>query len=152
MSLYLVQHGEAFTKNEDPERRLTEKGISDTKRIAKVASGYEIKVTKVCHSGKKRAKQTAEIIASYLGVDEINIREGLLPNDDVIKFSENLKDKENIMIVGHLPFLGKLTSYLISGTTENHLIKFQKGGIVCLTRYSEIGSSIIKWSLMPKIN
>jgi len=35
------------------------------------------------------------------------------------------------MIVGHLPFLEKLTSYLVTGDEEELVLQFPTAGIVC---------------------
>jgi phosphohistidine phosphatase len=66
MALYLVQHSKSRPKSEDPEKGLSPEGKSDTDRIAKVARGYSVRASKILHSGKKRARETADIIASVL--------------------------------------------------------------------------------------
>lgn len=151
MSLYLVQHGKCFSEDEDPERSLTEEGISEVRRIAEVARNYSIKVSIIKHSGKKRAFQTAKILNDVLkpskGIEKIS---NINPGDDVSIVAKDLKSNEDIMIVGHLPHLEKLTSYLITGSAEKRVFKFQNGGIICLDMDFE--SWIIKWSLMPKID
>ncbi|MBT4364970.1 MAG: hypothetical protein HOD17_10835 [Desulfobacteraceae bacterium] len=55
------------------------------------------------------------------------------------------------MIVGHLPFLDRLTSFLITGSVDKSVFKFQNGGIVCLIKEPENDSWVIKWALMPDI-
>lgn len=152
MALFLVQHGKNLPKEVDPDPELSAQGVSDVKRIAEVAKGYNVHVSNIGHSGKKRALMTAEIFASALspknGVLEVN---GIAPLDDVIAFSKTINSSENRMFVGHLPFMERLTSYLITGSQEKPVFKFQNGGIVCLERYPELESWAIKWSLMPKI-
>lgn len=61
MALFLVQHGLSSPREIDPEKGLSEQGTSQVKRIAQVAAGYGVAVSRICHSGKKRARQTAEI-------------------------------------------------------------------------------------------
>ncbi len=152
MSLYLVQHGKSLPKEADPEKGLSEEGLAEVRRIAGVAAGYGVKVDKISHSGKKRARQTAEIFAAFLkpenGVDQIK---GIDPLDDAALFSANLSAQENRMLVGHLPFMERLTAYLIIGATEPPPFKFQNGGIVCLDRLADTRRWIIKWALMPNI-
>ena len=63
MKLYLVQHGEAEPKEANPERPLTEKGLSDVKKAASLLANSVLKVDMILHSGKKRAEQTARTIA-----------------------------------------------------------------------------------------
>lgn len=152
MALYLVQHGKSLSKNVDIHEGLSEEGIVEVKRIAGVAAQYGINVSKILHSGKTRARQTAQIFASSLNVrNEIEETEGIKPLDDVVRFAENINASDNIMLVGHLPFLEKLTSYLVVGSDEKSVFKFQNGGIVCLDKEPDSQSWIIKWALMPNI-
>ena len=69
MALFLVQHGISAHKEIDPEKGLTDHGKTETERIAGVAKGYGIRVARIIHSGKKRARQTAEILQNILAVD-----------------------------------------------------------------------------------
>ena len=152
MSVYLVQHGKSLPKEEDLEKGLSEKGIKDVTRIAKVAKESGISVSCIKHSGKKRARQTAEIFSSALnpegGIQEIS---GLNPVDEVRAFSSNLRSKENIMYVGHLPFMERLSSYLICGDEDNPVFKFQNGGIVCIDKDEDSEKWAIKRTFMPDI-
>jgi len=152
MALYLVQHGKSLPKEIDPGKGLSEEGIAEVQRIAQVAAGYGCKVTQIRHSGKKRARQTADIFASHLnpqhGVTDIG---GINPMDDVPAFAANLPVEDHLMLVGHMPFMERLTAYLIIGAIEPAVFKFQNGGIVCLDRHPDTGKWIIKWALMPNI-
>lgn len=152
MALYLVQHGQSLSKDVDPEQGLSEAGIAETKSIADVARGYRVKVSLIKHSGKKRARQTAEIFAEALdpaeGVAEVS---GLKPLDDVGAAAAGLDATADIMLVGHLPFMERMTSFLITGSTDKPIFRFQNSGIVCLEKDSESGSWVIVWTLMPNI-
>lgn len=152
MVLYLVQHGKNLPKDVDPQKGLSQEGLSEVQKIADVAAQYGVKVSKIYHSGKTRAEQTAKIFASGLnaekGIDEVD---GMKPLDDVAAFAKKIESEENIMLVGHLPFMEKLTSYLVTGKDEYPLFKFQNGGIVCLHKDPDSSRWIIKWSLMPDI-
>lgn len=151
MALYLVQHGKAMTKEMDPEKGLSEEGRSEVQRIAEVASRYGIKPSEIRHSGKKRARQTAEIFASILEPDgEVEEMAGLKALDDPMALAPDLDNGDNLMLVSHLPFLEKLTSGLVAGLPEVKVFKFQNGGIVCLDR-DEDNSWFIRWTLMPRI-
>jgi phosphohistidine phosphatase len=152
MALFLVQHGKSLPKEADPDKGLSEEGIAEVRRIADVAKGYGVQVSCIRHSGKKRALQTAEIFAAALNPKEgIQESSGINPLDDVSAFADTAGSEENLMLVGHLPFMEKLTSYLITGSVEPPVFKFQNGGIVCLDKYPGGRSWVIKWSLMPTI-
>jgi len=152
MSLYLVQHGRCLSKSEDPDQSLSDWGIGQVERIAGVAKNYNINVSSIEHSVKKRARQTAEIMAAALnppgGVRE---KTGLKPMDDIEAVATRLDPGEDIMLVGHLPFMERLACLLTTGKAEHTVIKFQNGGIVCLDRELEKETWHIKWALMPEI-
>ncbi len=153
MTLYLVQHGKSFSKNQDPEQGLTETGIDEVKLIAQVAKGYRVPVDTIFHSEKKRAAQTAELFSAALQSDK-NIQQisGIKALDDVQSFAATLTNAGNTMYVGHLPFMEKLTSCLVAGSIDLTVLKFQNGGIVCLEQNSDNGTWFIKWTLMPNIS
>jgi phosphohistidine phosphatase len=152
MALYLVQHGKSLPGEVDPERGLSEEGRSETHRIADVARGYGVRVTIIRHSGKKRARQTAEIYASALQPESgTGETEGLNPLDDVTSLAGTLGSGGDVMYVGHLPFMERLTSFLITGNPEMPVFSFQNSGIVCLNKDPETQQWTILWTLMPKI-
>jgi phosphohistidine phosphatase len=153
MNLYLVQHAEAKQKEEDPERSLSNKGWADIRKVAAfVAAHSNIKVDNIFHSGKTRTQQTAEVLAEYLnparGVEE---SEGLQPLDDPSTWAERLAViEEDIVLVGHLPHLNKLSAYLICQNPDKTVIDFQMGGVVCLGK-DESGTWSIRWMVIPQI-
>lgn len=151
MALFLVQHGKNLSKDVDPEKGLSDEGKNVVKKIAGRAKEYGLIVSAIKHSGKKRAQETAEIFAGYLeprgGVEEMA---GLAPLDDVTKL--DFKAAENLMLIGHLPFMEKLASYLITASSDRPpVVKFQYGGIVCLDRDAETGSWFIQGTVFPRI-
>ena len=152
MSLYLVQHGKSLPEEIDPERPLSDEGKKTVDSIARKAAENNIPVSGIVHSGKTRARQTAEIISAYVK-PESGIRKstGLNPNDDVTSIASQVSSSKNIMLVGHLPFMERLVSYLITGTTDKTVVKFQNGGIVCLDQEPEKGSWYVKWMLIPEM-
>ena len=153
MALFLVQHGKCLSKDIDPNRGLSEAGRADVTRIAETASAYNVHVSRILHSGKLRAAQTAEIIARILKVETIRSIDGIKPLDDVIAFAKTLPDhQDNTMLIGHLPFMERLAAFLITGSYENPVFQFQNGGIVCLDKYPETGRWVIKWALMPVVS
>lgn len=152
MTIYLVQHGKCLSKAQDPEKGLSEQGFDDVRRIAQVASNYGIVVDEILHSGKKRALQTAEIMADALGPPKkVRAVSGINPLDDVSSYAETLAISSQCMIVGHLPFLEKLAAYLVTGQVQNPIFQLQNGGILCLGYYDDSQQVVVKWALMPYI-
>ena len=106
-------------------------------------------ITKIFHSGKKRAEQTAIIMKDYIN-PAFGIAQSVRidPNDDIFYALDLIEQTENIMIVGHLPFLEKLVSHLVTGDQETEVMKFPTAGMVCLDKDSK-GKWNIKWKLFP---
>jgi phosphohistidine phosphatase len=152
MTLYLVQHGQSQSKDVDPDQGLSEKGVAETEHIAGVAKNYQINVGQILHSVKTRARKTADIFASALkptgGVKEV---EGLKPMDDVAAFAAFINPDTNTMLVGHLPFMERMASYLVTGSLDKPIFKFQNSGIVCLNKDPNSESWVMVWTLMPRI-
>lgn len=153
MALYLVQHGKSLPQALDPEQGLSPEGFADTRRIAAVAASYGVRPALIRHSGKKRAMQTAEIMAqALLGEKSQTVpAQGMGPLDDAAEVANTLEPGDNVMMVGHLPFMERLTGFLIAGSAERVVFKFQNGGIVCLDRNPDSRWWFIKWALMPRI-
>jgi phosphohistidine phosphatase len=152
MLLYLVQHAEAKSEQEDPSRGLTMKGLADVKKVADFISGLDIKVKKICHSGKTRSMQTAHVLADFIqSEDGVEPAKGLAPMDDPGAWSTLLDDeKNNVMLVGHLPHLGRLSSLLLCGDREKKLIDFTMGCVVCLKK-SDDGIWSVEWMITPEV-
>ena len=152
MAVYLVQHGISLSKDVDPEKGLSKEGITDVERIAGVAKNYQIPVSRIEHSGKQRARQTAEIFACALTPGRTpEAQDGLNPLDDVTAIADRLYSMENLMLVGHLPFMERLTAYLVTRSMERIVFRFQNGGILCLDHDPGASTWYIKWTLMPHI-
>ena len=150
MFLYLSQHAEARNKEEDPERNLTEKGHLDIEAVAHHLKRLNIEVQQIFHSGKTRAQSTARVLAQHLQPSAgLTAAPGLAPLDDPEIWAERVADlKENILLVGHLPHMGKLAALLMSGDKNRKLINFQMGSVIQLRRM-EPGQWALDWMIVP---
>ncbi len=151
MFVYLVQHADAKKEEVDPLRLLSEKGLQDIKKVASYMLQLNIKVYKIFHSGKLRAKQTAEVLSENLkptkGITEVG---GLAPLDDAEIWVERLKGMtDDIILVGHLPHLDRLASLLLCGNADKNVVSFKMAGIVCIKR-NDIGEWSLQWTLTPE--
>ncbi|MCM8596151.1 phosphohistidine phosphatase SixA [Accumulibacter sp.] len=138
-SLYLVQHGEAVPETVDPERPLTAAGRSSVEQVATWAKRHGLQVDEIRHSGKLRAAQTAAILAAKLHPPRgVSVHPGLGPKDDVRPLARALATHSgSLMIVGHLPFLTRLSGFLLAGDSERALVDFRYAGLVGLTHDAE---------------
>ena len=151
MPLYLVQHGHSLDKDDDPERGLCDQGLEEVTYVADLARSKGVQIDHVFHSSKKRSVQTAQIFWEELlsTAGSLSLLEGLEPDADVESLAATLHAADNHMLVGHLPFMEQLVSFLITGSTDRPVVKFQRGGIVCLDQLPDEGDWYIRNLLFP---
>ena len=142
MSLYILQHGEAVPKEIDPERPLSEHGNRDIRILARHMQNMGVQLGNVFHSGKLRAEQSARLIAETLSPEIQPVQtEGLNPNDDPAVIIGDIEQlNENILIATHMPFVSRLCSTLLTGTTEAEFASVP-GTLFCLEKAED------KWRL-----
>jgi phosphohistidine phosphatase len=135
MNLFLVRHGEAVSESVDPERPLSEQGIEQVRSVAQKLKKSGVIVAAIYHSSKKRAQQTARIISEIINPQAALVqKEGLLPNDSIKTICEEIKlHSDDIMIVGHLPFLGILAEQLLDYPPDSGQISFSVASALWLT-------------------
>jgi len=150
MKLYLVRHGEATTEEINPEKPLTEKGEEQIRKITCVLENLDVKISALWHSSKRRARESAQILSKGLKVeDKLEQKSGLNPNDPVEPFKQNILEfKQDLMIIGHLPFLAKLAEVFLMAKTSEEIVTFPPGGVVCL-EITENQLAKVSWSVMP---
>lgn len=135
--LYILQHGEAVSKNENPDRPLSDKGRLDIQRLAENIFNDGMNIKRVLHSDKLRAEQTARIIADQLGPTiNLELCSTVKPNSNVDEFIEEQSLEKrmtegNLMIVSHMPFVSNLCSTLLTGSVEVKF-DFSPGSLACL--------------------
>jgi len=152
MRIYLTQHGLAVPKDVDPDRPLSEQGREDAQRLADFLDKAGIQVGQALHSGKTRAEQTAAILAeALLPEGQPQAHAGLGPNDPLEKLSPEIAFwSVDTLIVGHLPYLGRLASLLLASNPDRPLLAFQPGGMACLEKGAE-GRWVLAWMLRPEL-
>lgn len=148
MNLYLVQHGEAKSEEQDPERPLTAKGRKEAGSVAMQLAGAGVKPFEIFHSQKLRAVQTADIFSSHFHIRAVEM-EGLKPNDDPKIARDFVQSQEkDIMLVGHLPHMDKLASLIVTGNENADIVAFRMAGAVCLVKEEKWR---VGWMLTPEL-
>jgi phosphohistidine phosphatase len=156
MDLYLMQHGEATTEAENPDRPLTGAGRAVVERVSARARAAGVHVGVCVHSGKLRAEETARLFVGQLG-DPVDVvaRAGLAPKDAVAPTSQWLRtmtEYDVIAVIGHLPFLDRLASLLVAGDEETQVVRFRMGGLVKLEPKDEGEGFVVAWVLPPELS
>ncbi len=150
--LYLVQHGEAVAKETDPERPLTDRGAGDVDSMGAFLAGAGVPVATIFHSGKLRAEQTADILAEHVTptrppetMDDIGATD---PTDNIA--DELSQWSDGIMLVSHMPFVGRLTGRLTTGDEHRPLAAFLPGSVAALEHTGDDGW-VVAWMLRPEL-
>jgi phosphohistidine phosphatase len=152
MRLYLVQHGDALPEQVDPERPLSAEGRRDVEAVARLLASAGTRAVRVAHSGKLRARQTAEGLAAALAPAAVlEIMTGLNPNDPVEPVARRVAGwTSDTILVGHLPFMGRLMARLVVGHEHAPVAAFVPGSVVCLEQ-GEAGRWAIAWMVPPEL-
>jgi phosphohistidine phosphatase len=152
MRLYLVQHGEAVDKRVDPERPLSDRGVADVEGLAAFLARSGVRAERVMHSGKRRAEQTAQRLAAAVAPGVEAEENGLLgPDDNPAAFDWQSESWEgDALVVGHLPFMGRLVAHLVLEDERRPVAAFTPGTAVCLER-GEDGHWQVLWMIRPEL-
>jgi phosphohistidine phosphatase len=152
MKLFLVQHGEACAKAVDPDRPLTDRGRADVGRLADFLLKAGVRAERVIHSGKLRARQTAERLGDAIAPGVALEASGLInPNDNPKAFDWQSESWDrDTLVVGHLPFMARLVSHLVTGDEDRPVSAFQPGSVVCL-EHDEDARWLVAWMIRPEL-
>jgi phosphohistidine phosphatase len=153
-SLYLVRHGQPVTEIVDPERPLSDTGHAQIKKLAAVLADITGEVDLICHSGLKRSEETAEILAAAVRPRSgVRWCPGLKPEDPPARFLADLEaeDFQRVMVAGHLPFLGRLSSLLLTGQEQPEVVGFSMGAAAFLELAEGSAQWTLRWMIDPTI-
>ena len=115
MRLFLVHHGDAVGPEVDPRRPLSPTGSEAVERLAATAAKKGAQPSVVWHSGKLRAKQTAEIFwRACNALAEFSATRDLQPDDPPAWMRDRLRhEPRDVMLAGHYPHLPGLLRLLV---------------------------------------
>ncbi len=147
MQFYLVQHGLALDKAENPERPLSPAGERQTRTIAAQLAAVGVDLQRIYHSGKTRARQTAELFAAALDHPPVAEHEYLNPADDPTLLLPHLSSR--CLYVGHLPHMEKLVSLLLGGNVDTRPVRFANSAVMCVGR--DDAEFYLDWVLKPAL-
>jgi phosphohistidine phosphatase len=133
--LYLAHHGDAVDAVVDPQRPLSSAGREHVERLARLAAARGVTPDAVWHSGKLRAKQTAEVFWRACNpLAELKVVRGLQPTDPAEWLHDLVAgDPRAILCVGHFPNLQRVLTRLLTGR-DDPPADFPPHGLVALER------------------
>jgi phosphohistidine phosphatase len=161
MNLYILRHAIAAphgSAGNDHDRPLTPEGIRKMRSIAKaMREELGLAFDLILSSPFLRAKQTAEIVAKEFNAKRaLKYSDHLTPNGSAKELIHTLRSQhasaENVVLVGHEPYLSQLISTLAGGTPD-FAVNLKKAGLAKLTveslRHGRCAQ--LDWLLTPRL-
>jgi len=144
--LYLVHHGEAVGPDVDPRRPLSARGREQAERVAAEAAARGARPAVVWHSGKLRAKQTAEAFWRACNpLAEFAATRDVQPDDPAQWIRDRLRaETRDIAIAGHFTHLPRLIALLLGGVED-----FPLHGAVALATEDDGETWKEVWRILP---
>lgn len=157
MEIFILRHGDANSDSkkiiEDSKRTLTDAGIKEIENVSRFFEEFDISIDHVFSSPLKRARQTSEIIlknqkkAKFTELAELK-PEGIA-GDVCKKITKH--SGSTILIVGHMPLLANIISYI---TSQNQIEVSLKTGGLGKIKTRSVESHLqgqLEWLLTPKL-
>jgi phosphohistidine phosphatase len=142
-----MQHALAYSAEENSERPLSPTGIDQAKAAARGIKRLGLNFDLIIASPKRRAQQTAALIAegARFPYSDILTAEAILPDrlpQDLFALLQKESTDSHILVVGHLPHLAKLASDLLRGGE----LLIENAGLSCFD-VVELGSARLEFHL-----
>lgn len=157
MNIYLVRHGDAEKSSmnkRDSERELTPEGKIITKAASAAWKNLIPEIDLIISSPYIRAYQTAEIIASVLGVKNQIVKDKKLSpgsnTESLVEIAQNYSSG-NIMFVGHQPDFSEHLANLVSGSGA--YFEFRKSAVagIAFSNKVKLGRGTLMFLIPPDV-
>ncbi len=154
MEIYLMQHGLAMLKDQDPEEGLSSDGKAVIHAGGKALKKMGVDFDAILSSPKKRSKQTAAIMARETGFPVEKIVEtkrvkAMTPPEETLEALSELSAVRCVLVAGHLPSVAEVASFLLTQGSKV-VVQFEMGGC-CRIDVNELcaGAGCLRWFLLP---
>jgi phosphohistidine phosphatase len=147
--VYLVHHGDAVPPHVDHRRPLSPLGREQAARVAEAAAQHGAKPAAIWHSGKLRARETAEAWLRIVNpLAAFHAVRGLQPDDDPESIAAALAaETDDIAVASHMPLLPALLHRLTTGQRDRMSASFPLNGCVALERDGD--RWVERWRVTP---
>lgn len=159
MNLYFLRHGKACERSPqwrpDSTRPLTREGEEKTLDVARGLQNLDLSFDLILSSPYARALRTAEIVAEVFKSKKIFESANLTPGADlnalIGEINENHRGVNDLLLVGHEPFMSKMISMLLAGT-DSLSIELRKAGCCHLqtAKLAPEQCASLQWMATPR--
>lgn len=161
MKLYILRHGDAVPygdpRYKEDARPLTPKGLQRTKQLAHALREMEISFDAILSSPFTRARETADIVARGLRLEEkVKLCGDLKPSGDMGELVHAINmirpTPKEVLLVGHEPFLSGFISLLCTGGLNLPVVV--KKGALCRMDVGLLTCgkcATLEWLVQPRV-
>ncbi|MBW1796268.1 MAG: phosphohistidine phosphatase SixA [Deltaproteobacteria bacterium] len=154
MEIYLMQHGPAMPKDQDPEEGLGPEGKDRIHASGQALKKMGVVLDAILSSPKKRSKETAAIVAEEVGfplekIIETKKVKAMASPDETLEALSELSGAERVLVAGHLPSVAEVASFLLTEGSRA-AVQFEMGGC-CRIDVDDLPthSGRLRWYLTP---
>jgi phosphohistidine phosphatase len=146
MFVYLAHHGHAVGPEVDTQRPLSSRGRDQVQSLSRLAAERAVRPEVVWHSGKLRARQTAEAYWSACNpLADFSASRWMQPGDPP-RLADLLEvESRDVLLAGHMPHLDRLRRRLVGDSDAG--APFPMNGLVAVERTQEGWRE--RWRLAP---
>jgi phosphohistidine phosphatase len=163
MNLYLMRHADAGVPRENPvldaKRGLVKEGKQQCMLMAGVLAALKVQVDVIIASPLKRARQSAQFVATEIGFESpIITSPALAPDGDCAAIQQLIAEyssREGVLLVGHNPNLHRFIAKTLSGTNGHQTpqglgsIRLRKGAIARIDLAKRPAQ--LQWLIDPRL-
>lgn len=124
MLIYLLRHADADTPAAtDDERSLSDKGITQARKVARFCEANDIKPSLALTSPLRRAQETAQIVTAALRVELLVapwLASGMHP-EVAMEELRAYRSQDSLLLAGHEPDFSLFASHLLGLPTNNNI-------------------------------
>jgi len=145
MRVFLAHHADAVGPDVDPRRPLSAPGAASMEQVGRVAAARGARPDVFWHSGKLRAKQTAEILWRACNpLATLSATRDLQPGDPPMWIRDRLRaEPRDLLLAGHYPHLPRLLELLL----DDPAAEFPQHGMVALSTSDEGETWTEEWRI-----
>jgi phosphohistidine phosphatase len=161
MLLLLVRHAHAGDRDpdrwpDDRDRPLTDKGRKTQRKVSRALGDLELTPTLILTSPWARAAQTAEILASELGLSKPPVpAAALAAPPDMSRLVDDIGEPGSdaiVALVGHSPWMEELAALLLTGEATGLRMDYPKSGVMGIDLEKPApGAGELRFFLRPKM-
>jgi len=147
MTVVLVHHADAVGPDVDPQRPLSTLGRTQAESLAERAKAAGVVPAAIWHSGKLRARQTAEAFYRLCNpFAEFKMVRGLRPDDPPEFVRDSLSaETRDLLLVGHMPNIRLILRMLVKDAED-----FPLHGLVAVETSSGGAAWTETWRAQPQ--